>query len=151
MQETMLKAYRAWDRYERGTNAKAWLLTILRNTYINTYRRAKARPVMVDVNEIEPYTVFRNVRSADPEAAFFSQIVDDRVTAAIAALPEEFREVLVLSDTEDLSYAEIAATVGVPVGTVKSRLFRARQLLQKQLYDYAVAEGYVRPRREEHP
>jgi RNA polymerase sigma-70 factor (ECF subfamily) len=151
VQETMLKAYRAWDQYERGTNAKAWLLTILRNTYINTYRRAKARPVMVDVNEIEPYTVFRNVRSADPEAAFFSQIVDDRVTAAIATLPDEFREVLVLSDTEDLSYAEIAATVGIPVGTVKSRLFRARQLLQKQLYDYALAEGYVRPRREGQP
>ena len=151
VQETMLKAYRAWDQYERGTNAKAWLLTILRNTYINTYRRAKARPVMVDVNEIEPYTVFRNVRSADPEAAFFSQIVDDRVTAAIAALPEEFREVLVLSDTEDLSYAEIAATVGIPVGTVKSRLFRARQLLQKRLYAYAVAEGYIRPRREGQP
>jgi len=151
VQETMLKAYRAWDQYERGTNAKAWLLTILRNSYINKYRRAKSRPHTVDVDEIEPFTVFHDVADTDPEGTFFSRIIDDRVTAAIDALPDEFREVLVLSDVEDMSYADISRTVGVPVGTVKSRLFRARQQLQKQLYDYAVEAGYVRPRSEEHP
>jgi RNA polymerase sigma-70 factor (ECF subfamily) len=151
VQETMLKAYRAWDRYERGTNAKAWLLTILRNTYINQYRRAKSRPSTVDVHDIEPFTVFRDVADTDPEGTFFARLVDDRVTAAIDALPEEFREVLVLSDVEDLSYAEIAKVVGAPLGTVKSRLFRARQLLQRRLYDYAVEEGYVRPRRGGRP
>lgn len=151
VQETMLKAYRAWDRYERGTNAKAWLLTILRNSYINKYRRAKSRPHTVDVDEIEPFTVFHDVADTDPEGTFFSRIIDDRVTTAIDALPDEFREVLILSDVEDLSYADISRTVGVPVGTVKSRLFRARQQLQKRLYDYAVEAGYVRPRSEGHP
>lgn len=146
VQDTMLKAYRAWDRYQPGTNAKAWLLTILRNTYINAYRRAKTKGSTVDVNAIEPFTVFREAHDTDPEATFFGQIVDDEVLAAIDALPDNFREVLVLSDMEGLSYAEIASVVEVPVGTVKSRLFRGRQILQKRLYDYAVQAGYVKPR-----
>lgn len=142
-QETMLKAFRAWRQYQQGTNAKAWLLTILRNTLVNQYRRRKVRPVTVDVDQIEPFTVFRDVQDADPERTFFDQLVDDDVLRAIDGLPERFREVLVLADMEDLTYAEIADAVGVPVGTVKSRLFRARQLLQRELYDYAVAAGYV--------
>jgi RNA polymerase sigma-70 factor (ECF subfamily) len=143
-QETMLKAYRAWHQYRKGTNAKAWLLTILRHTFINQYRRAKSRPETVDVTEIEPYTVFHDVQDSDPAGTFFAQIVDDEVLRAIDGLPEEFRETLVLSDVEGLSYAEIAEVTGVPVGTVKSRLFRARQQLQKQLYDYAVDMGYLK-------
>jgi RNA polymerase sigma-70 factor (ECF subfamily) len=143
-QETMLKAYRAFHQYRPGTNAKAWLLTILRHTFINEYRRAKHRPETVDVHEAERFTVFRDVQDADPEGSFFAQIVDDEVLRAIDALPDEFRETLVLSDVEGLTYAEIAEVTGVPVGTVKSRLFRARQALQKRLYDYAVEMGYVR-------
>jgi RNA polymerase sigma-70 factor (ECF subfamily) len=88
--------------------------------------------------------VFREVQDVDPEGTFFSKIVDDEILRAIDALPPEFRETLVLSDVEGLSYAEIADIEGVPVGTVKSRLFRARQALQKRLYDYAVEMGYVR-------
>jgi RNA polymerase sigma-70 factor (ECF subfamily) len=102
--------------------------------------------VHVDVNEIEPYTVFRNVHDTDPEGRFFANIVDDEVLRAIDTLPDEFRETLVLSDVEGLSYAEIADVTEVPVGTVKSRLFRARQALQKQLHDYAVEMGYIKER-----
>lgn len=143
-QETMLKAFRAWHQYRPGTNAKAWLLTILRNTFINQYRRARQRPETVDVHEAEKFTVFRDVQDADPEGTFFAQLVDDDVLRAIDALPDEFRETVVLSDVEGLSYAEIAEVTGVPIGTVKSRLFRARQQLQRRLYDFAVEMGYVR-------
>ena len=143
-QETMLKALRAWQQYRPGSNARAWLLTILRNTFINEYRRAGNRPDPVDVHAIEGFTVFRDVQTVDPEGAFFDRIVDDEVLRAMDRLPVEFRETLVLSDVEELSYAEIAELTGVPVGTVKSRLFRARQLLQKQLYEYAVEMGYVK-------
>jgi RNA polymerase sigma-70 factor (ECF subfamily) len=143
-QETMLKAYRAWHQYKSGTNVRAWLLTILRHTFINQYRKAKRAGPTVDVAEIEAFTVFHNVMEVDPEGSFFNQIVDDEVLRAIDRLPEEFRETLVLSDVEQMSYAEIADITGVPVGTVKSRLFRARQALQKELYDYAVEMGYIK-------
>ena len=145
-QETMLKAFRSWQQYRPGTNAKAWLLTILRNTFVNQYRREKLWPATVDVTDIEPFTVFRDVQDADPERTFFDRLVDGDVLRAIDQLPEDFREVLVLSDVEGLTYAEIADAVGTPVGTVKSRLFRARQILQRQLYAYAVEAGYVRKR-----
>jgi RNA polymerase sigma-70 factor (ECF subfamily) len=143
-QETMLKAWRAWEQYQPGTNARAWLLTILRNTFLNRYRKERGRQETADVHELEPFTVFRDVQDVDPEGTFFSRLVDDEVTGAIDALPAEFREVLVLSDVEGLPYADIAGVLGVPVGTVKSRLFRARQLLQRRLYEYAVEMGYLR-------
>jgi RNA polymerase sigma-70 factor (ECF subfamily) len=146
VQETMLKAVRAWHQFERGTNAKAWLLTILRNTYINQIRAARHRAATVDVTAVEAFTVFRDVQDADPEGTFFASIVDHEVVRAIDALPPEFREVVILSDAEGLSYAEIAGVIGAPVGTVKSRLFRARQLLQQRLYDFAVRTGYIRKR-----
>lgn len=142
-QETMLKAFRAWRQYRTGTNAKAWLLTILRNTFVNQYRRRKLRPATVDVAEIEPFTVFREIQDADPEHTFFDRLVDGDVLRAIDRLPDDFREVLVLSDLEGLTYAEIAEAVGTPVGTVKSRLFRARQILQRELHDFAVEAGYI--------
>ncbi len=143
VQETMLKAYRAWDRYEQGTNAKAWLLTILRHAFINEYRRRARRPETVDVETIEPFVVFPAVQEDDPQGAFFDRLVDEQVLRAIDALPEAFRETLVLSDVEGLNYQEIARILEVPVGTVKSRLFRARRLLQARLYDYAVEMGYI--------
>jgi RNA polymerase sigma-70 factor (ECF subfamily) len=146
VQETMLRAYRSWHQYTRGTNARAWLLTILRHTFINQYRKAKRGAVEVDIHQIEPYTVFHDVQETDPEGAFFDTIVDDEVLRAIDTLPDEFRETLILSDVEGLAYAEIAAITEVPVGTVKSRLFRARQALQRQLYDYAVEMGYIQRR-----
>ena len=146
VQDTMLKAYRSWRQYRPGTNAKGWLLTILRNTFINDYRRRKLEPVPMDLEAVEPFAIFRDVAEADPEGAFFARIVDEKVIEAIDALPTDFREVLVLSDMEGLSYAEIAAALEVPVGTVKSRLFRARRQLQAALYTHAVEMGYIRPR-----
>lgn len=145
-QESMLKAFRAWHQYQPGTNVRAWLFTITRNTFINQYRREQHEAKHVDLDAIEGHSVFREVQDADPEARFFEQIVDDEVIAAINRLPPEFREVLVLSDVEELSYADIAQLTGVPIGTVKSRLFRARQALQRELYEYAVEMGYIRPR-----
>ena len=146
VQETMLKAFRSWHQYRPGTNVRAWLLTIVRHTFINQYRKAKRGGAQVDVNEIEPYTVFHDVHETDPEGRFFAEIVDDEVLQAIDALPDEFRETLVLSDVEGLTYAEVAEVTEVPVGTVKSRLFRARQALQQQLYHYAVEMGYIKRR-----
>jgi RNA polymerase sigma-70 factor (ECF subfamily) len=144
VQETMLKAYRAWDQYQPGTNAKGWLLTILRHTFINEYRRRARHPENVDIDAIEPFAVFEDVQEDDPQGRFFDQIVDDEVLRAIDALPEQFREAIVLSDVEGLSYEEIARIIGVPLGTVKSRLFRARRVLQRNLYQYAVDMGYIK-------
>ncbi len=144
-QDTMLRAYRAWDQFTPGTNARAWLLTILRHAFINEYRRPRNRAPTVDVSAIEPYTVFGDIQDLDPEGRFFDQIIDDEVLRAIDALPDEFREAVVLSDIEGLTYAEIAEVMGVPVGTVKSRLFRGRQALQRTLYEYAVSMGYLKP------
>ena len=146
VQETMLKALRSWQQFRPGTNLKAWLLTILRNTFINEYRRGKREPIAVDIEAVEPYVIERDVADHDPEGTFFSQIVDARVLAAIDALPREFREAVVLSDMEGMSYAEIAQTLHVPVGTVKSRLFRGRRLLQRALYEHAVEAGYLKRR-----
>lgn len=145
-QETMLKAFRAWHQYRPGTNVRAWLLTILRNTFINEYRKNQRMVSRVDIGDIEAYTVFHDVQETDPEGRFFDRIVDDDVLRAIDSLGDEFRETLVLSDVEGLSYQEIAEITDVPVGTVKSRIFRARQALQRQLYHYAVEMGYIKPR-----
>jgi RNA polymerase sigma-70 factor, ECF subfamily len=144
VQETMLKAYRAWDQYQKGTNAKGWLLTILRHAFINEYRRRTRHPETVDLDAIEPFSVFEELQDEDPQGTFFDRIVDDEVLRAIDQLPEQFRETVVLSDVEGLSYEEIARVLEVPVGTVKSRLFRARRLLQQQLYEYAVGMGYIK-------
>ncbi len=144
VQETMLKAFRAWDQYEKGTNAKGWLLTILRHAFINEYRRRTRHPENVDLDTIEPFAVFGEIQDEDPQGAFFDKIVDDEVLKAIDQLPEAFRETLVLSDVEGMSYQEIAKILEIPVGTVKSRLFRARQALQGKLYEYAVSNGYIK-------
>lgn len=149
VQDTMLKALRSWHQYQPGTNLRAWLLTILRNTFINDYRREKTRGPTVDITEAENFSLFEEVGDRDPEGRFFDQIVDDQVLRSIDQLPEEFRETLVLSDLEGLPYQEIARITGVPVGTVKSRLFRARKALQSRLYDYAVEMGYIKRRASE--
>jgi len=147
VQETMLKAYRSWEQYQPGTNAKGWLLTILRNSFINEYRRRTRHPETVDVDTIEPFAVFNDIQEEDPQGAFFDKIVDDEVLRAIDTLPEAFRETVVLSDVEGMSYQEIGKILDIPVGTVKSRLFRARQMLQAKLYDYAVGNGYIKGRK----
>ena len=144
VQETMLRAYRSWERYTPGTNAKGWLLTILRHLFINEYRRKSRHPETVDVDTIEPFALFQEVQEEDPQGAFFDRIVDDEVLRAVDQLPEAFREAVTLSDVEGLSYEEVAKVLDVPVGTVKSRLYRGRRLLQAKLYEYAVSMGYIK-------
>ncbi|MBI4420321.1 MAG: sigma-70 family RNA polymerase sigma factor [Gemmatimonadetes bacterium] len=146
VQDTMLKAFRSWHQYQSGTNVRAWLLTILRNTFINDYRRERHRGQTVDLSEAEAFSLFPEVQEQDPAGRFFDQILDDEVLRAMDELPEEFREAVVLSDLEGLPYQEIAEITGVPVGTVKSRLFRARRALQRRLYEYAVEMGYIKRR-----
>jgi RNA polymerase sigma-70 factor (ECF subfamily) len=117
VQDTMLKAYRSWQQYRPGTNARGWLLTILRNTFINDYRRRKHEPVAMDLEAVEPHALYRSIQDTDPEGNFFSQIVDAKVTDAIDGLPADFREVLALSDIEGMSYAEISETLKIPTST----------------------------------
>ena len=144
VQDAMLKAFRSWDRFEIGTNCRAWLMTILRNTFINEFRRQKARPASVEFEQVAERPSSNSLYEADPEGKLFHRIIDDEVIRAIDALPEEFRVAVVLADIEGLSYQEVAELMDIPVGTVKSRLFRARQRLQERLYDYAVEMGYLK-------
>lgn len=143
VQEAVLKAYRAWDDFALGTNCRAWLMTILRNTFINEFRRARRRPSPVDFDDVAERSVFEGLDEEDPEGRFFERLIDDEVVAAIDELPDEFRVTVVLSDLEGLSYQEVAEVLEIPVGTVKSRLFRARRRLQEKLYSYAREMGYI--------
>lgn len=143
VQEAVLKAYRAWDDFKLGTNCRAWLMTILRNTFINEFRSEQRRPSAVEFEEVADRSVFAEVGDDDPVGGFFERIIDREVIAAIDDLPEEFRVPVVLSDLEGLSYQEISEILGIPVGTVKSRLFRARKRLQARLYTFAREMGYV--------
>jgi RNA polymerase sigma-70 factor, ECF subfamily len=146
VQDTLLKAFRSWQRFQPGTNIRGWLFTILRNTFVSAYRRGQHEPIPMEVETAEQHAVFRTMADEDPEGTFFAQIVDARVLEALDALPDDFREALVLSAIECLSNAEIAGVLDIPVGTVKSRVFRARRRLQEALYDHAVEMGYARAR-----
>lgn len=144
VQETMLKAFRAWHSYQAGTSARAWLVAILRNTFLNSLRRKRRETPASELSPEALGSVHARVAQADPEAEFFDRLVDDQVQAALDRLPTEFREVVQLSDVEGLPYAEIATALAIPVGTVKSRLFRARRLLQTDLYQHALETGILR-------
>jgi RNA polymerase sigma-70 factor (ECF subfamily) len=146
VQETYLKAYRFWERYERGTNIRAWLFRILKNSYINRYRKTTREPETVDYDEIQNfYTSVRDssTESNDLQDTLFKNLLDDDVTRAIADLPEAFRTVVILSDIEGLTYEEIADFVDVPLGTVRSRLHRGRKILRARLMEYARSRGYA--------
>lgn len=149
VQETFLRAWRAFDQYERGSRARSWLFTICRNVFLRQVERSQRHSEIVEAesprNESVINPLWTETKDADPEGRFFGRLVDDEVLGAIDALPEEFRTAVVLSDLEGLNYQEIGEVLDVPVGTVKSRLFRGRRRLQKALYDYAVEMGYVAP------
>lgn len=146
VQETYLKAYRFIDGYEIGTNAKAWLFKILKNVHINLYRQSKRRPNSVDIEEVNVY------KDADDRATsmayldlrkeIFDELLGDEVSTALSSLPVEFRTVLLLCDIEGFSYEEIAKIIETPIGTVRSRLFRARNMLKEKLKNYASELGY---------
>ena len=146
VQDTVLKAFRSWQQFQPGSNIRSWLFTILRNTFITSWRRRRREPIPMDLATAEPPATIWAVDVDDPEETFFARIVDAKVLETIDTLPDDFREVVVLSDVEDLSYPDIAGVLGIPVGTVKSRLFRARRQLPKALYEHAVDMGYVRAR-----
>jgi len=150
VQETYLKAYRAFASFETGTNLKAWLYRILTNTYINTYRAKKRRPEIADVEDVEDLYLYRHLaadhasglgRSAEDEA--LERFTDTDVKEAIEALPETFRMAVLLADVEGFSYKEIAEITEVPIGTVMSRIHRGRKALQKALVDRGRTRGLV--------
>jgi RNA polymerase sigma-70 factor, ECF subfamily len=147
-QETYLRAYRHWHTFRPGTSARSWLFTIARNTYLRRIERAARRPetaesdVGYDIGAIGSTNAFGN-DATPPDKTFFDSFIDEEVIRAVESLPRDFREVVVLSDVEGLSYAEIADVTGLPLGTVKSRLFRGRRVLQRALFDYAVTMGYI--------
>lgn len=153
VQETFLRAFRSWGQYTRGTAAKSWLFTICRNVFLRGRERAQRHDEIVEREAIRPPSaadlvnpLWASVDGVDPEGAFFGSIVDGRILEAVSALREDFRAAIVLSDVEGLGYGEIAGVLDIPVGTVKSRLFRGRRQLQGVLYAYAVETGYVVPR-----
>ena len=150
VQETYLRAYRAFGSFTEGTNLRAWLYRILTNTYINTYRAKKRRPEIADVEDVEDLYLYRHLsgdqapglgRSAEDEA--LDRFTDEDVKAALEALPESFRMAVLLADVEGFSYKEISEITEVPIGTVMSRIHRGRRALQKALHDVAEARGLV--------
>jgi len=150
VQETYLKAYRAFDSFTEGTNLKAWLYRILTNTFINTYRSRKRRPEEQELDDVEDFYLYRRLggieaaqigRSAEDE--LFDWFTDTEVKDALESLPEQFRMAVLLADVEGFSYKEIAEILDVPIGTVMSRLHRGRRGLQKRLYEFAVDRGLL--------
>jgi RNA polymerase sigma-70 factor, ECF subfamily len=150
VQETYLKAYRAFGSFKEGTNLKAWLYRILTNTFINSYRARKRRPEQTDIDDVEDLYLYRRLggleavtagRSAEEEV--LEHFTEGEVKAAVEALPEQFRMAVLLADVEGFSYKEIADILDIPIGTVMSRLHRGRKALQKTLHDFGMQRGLV--------
>ncbi|MAT18646.1 MAG: RNA polymerase subunit sigma [Leifsonia sp.] len=149
VQETFVKAFSAFARFEQGTNLKAWLYRILTNTFINTYRKNQRAPYQGTIDELEDWqlgsaeslTQGRITRSAEAEA--IDHLPDSDVKEALNSIPEDFRLAVYLADVEGFSYQEIADIMKTPVGTVMSRLHRGRRLLRERLADYAAERGYT--------
>lgn len=144
LQETYLKAYRFWDKYEKGTNIRAWLFRIMKNSYINRYRKESKEPDKVDYGDVENF--YNSVRAEykdtnDLQEKLYRNLLGDEVANALESLPEDFRTVVILCDIEGLTYEEIAEFIDRPIGTVRSRLHRGRKLLQAKLLDYARKQG----------
>lgn len=141
--DTMLRALERWEQYRLGTNIRAWLFTILYHLFVSRKRRIDAREVLAP-DDADGSAAFEPVGESDPESTFYDSFIDEQVVAAIQALPDEYRSAVMLSDVQGMRYAEVATALGVPEGTVKSRLFRGRRILQKKLRDYAAEMGYIR-------
>jgi len=141
--DTILRAFERWEQYRLGTNIRAWLFTILYHVFVSRKRRIDAREVQA-TDETEGWGAFEPVGELNPEARFYETFLDAEITSAIDNLPDEYRAAVVLSDIHELRYAEIAHILGVPEGTVKSRLFRGRRILQKKLVGYAMDMGYIK-------
>jgi RNA polymerase sigma-70 factor (ECF subfamily) len=147
VQNTLLKAFRFFGSFQKGSNIKAWLFAIMTNSFINNYRKKNKQPFKIDYDDVQNF--YEKIKSEEVKIAHyqndaFSNILDDDFTDAISKLPDEFRTIIFLSDIEGYSYKEIADFVDCPVGTVRSRLHRARKILYNLLYKYALQNGFVR-------
>ena len=148
VQETYFKAYKYYDKFQEGTNFKAWLFKILKNTFINRYRKLQQQPLQSDFGDIEG--TFENevnedftAKPLDPEQELLESVLDEHVQSALEKLPDDYRMVVVLADLENFSYKEIADILEIPVGTVMSRLYRGRRLLESALLRYAREHNYL--------
>jgi len=146
VQETYLKAYRAYDTFTAGTNLKAWLYRILTNTYINKYRKDQRRPSEVELGELQDLYLFKRMgehsgATQSAEEDMLDAFVDEDIIEALETLPDNFRMPVLMADVEGFSYKEIADMLDIPIGTVMSRLHRGRKALQRKLWNLAEARG----------
>jgi RNA polymerase sigma-70 factor (ECF subfamily) len=148
LQETVLRAYRFFHQYTPGTNCRAWLLTILYNNFRNGYRGADREVVSLSPEDferaVEGASARGDQRLSNPETLVSEQVLDQEVAAALNALPSDFRTVLMLVDVQELNYQEVAQVLEIPIGTVKSRVSRGRQMLRVALGEFALRRGLVR-------
>lgn len=145
VQDTYLKAFRFIESFERGTNAKAWLFRILKNSFINDFRKKSKEPAKVDYNEVETFYNSENVDkpiTTDLRIEAVQDMIGDEISNALNSLDIDFRTVIILCDLEGFKYDEMAKILDIPIGTVRSRLHRARNLLKEKLNDYAKKMGY---------
>jgi RNA polymerase sigma-70 factor (ECF subfamily) len=142
VQDAYIRAFRFFDKFEKGTNFKAWLFKILKNVYINKYRKELKKPQMVNISDVEASGDLKE--AVTPEDEIFNGLLDDDITRAMNDLPEEFRLAIILSDLQGFSYKEVAEILDRPIGTVMSRLHRGRKLLRSSLRGYAKKHGYIK-------
>jgi RNA polymerase sigma factor (sigma-70 family) len=145
VQDTYLKAYRFIESFQKGTNAKAWLFRILKNSFINDYRKKSKEPSKVDYQEVETYYNSEDVdRQITPDLRVesLSNMIGDEISNALNSLDIDFKTVIILCDLEGFKYEEMAKILDIPIGTVRSRLHRARGLLKEKLNQYAKSMGY---------
>ena len=146
VQDTYLKAYRFIESFEQGTNAKAWLFRILKNSFINDFRKKSKQPVKVDYQEVEAFYNSDDVDrpiTTDLRAETLKDMIGDEISNALNSLDVDFRTVIILCDLEGFKYDEMAKILDIPIGTVRSRLHRARNLLKENLSSYAKKMGYL--------
>jgi RNA polymerase sigma-70 factor, ECF subfamily len=146
LQETYLRAYRFWRHFKKGTNVTAWLFRIMKNSYINRYRREKNRPAHIRYEEYHlPHNGPQESTTVSHplQGPTYPEVFGDEIVRSMEAMHASFRTVVVLADVDGLSYEEIAATLGCPIGTVRSRMHRGRKLLKERLSTYARDNGYV--------
>ncbi len=151
IQDTLLKAFRFFDKFEKGSNAKAWLFQIMKNSFINNYRKSTKEPFKVDYDDVQNF--YETIKSEDVKTQHyendaFSDVLYDEMAKALSILPDDFRTVVFLSDIEGYTYEEIADFIDCPVGTVRSRLHRARKMLYALLLQYAQENGYISKKRK---
>jgi RNA polymerase sigma-70 factor, ECF subfamily len=146
VQETFLRAFRFFHQFEPGTNCRAWLLTILHNTFRNQYRAGQRERGQLDIDDPGPAREATEASGvdSDPQALVLSEMMDQEIVQALGELPEEFRSAIVAIDLQELTYEEGARVLGCPIGTVRSRLSRGRRLLERKLAGYARERGVVK-------